>query len=66
MPIPIPRERDNAWKEYKKKFGKDFPSYYIYKIYGYNWQGEIEFIKKCIAENKPAEEKKLDDDIVYF
>ena len=62
--IVIPDERKNAWKRYKKKFGKEYPDYYIYDVYGNNWKAEIADINRRIKENDPAPDKKLPKDVV--
>lgn len=63
--IPIPPERESAWKRYERKFGKPFPAYYVYFTYGNDYEKEIADIDRRIRENDPAPDKKLPDNVLF-
>ena len=62
--IIIPKERQDAWDRYERKFGKEYPEYDIYMKYGDDWQAEVADINRRIKENDPAPERGLPDGVV--
>lgn len=60
-----PPEREKAWERYKKHFGKEYPEYNIFMIYGDDWEAEVADIDRRIKENDPAPEKDLPEDVLF-
>lgn len=64
-PVYFPYERRKAHEDYKQKFNKPYPSYYVHAVYGDDWEAEVSDIERRIKENDPAPDKPLPDGVVY-
>lgn len=64
-PLYFPPERERAYERYEKKFGKEFPLYLTYEVFGNDWEKEIKYIDYLIAKGEPARDRPMDKKNAY-